>query len=199
MVQRAHAKVRYEGMALTHLDASTATVNGMAPIPLYDYNCTGNSTGTGNSDAVLGRADGSKYIDHTINIKGWQPTHGNGPCELSEGPNATPAMYVLPGPGTSAGTAGSTTPSLVELTVWYKPSDHYVVASAAGVADAKAKGYTQIDSLGFVWPPPAAEDASSRYGLPSLSKDDPLYISQDYWRGRVWTPMLQIVYWGLSE
>jgi glycogen debranching enzyme len=65
--------------------------------------------------------------------------------------------------------------------------------------DAKQKGYKRTASLGFVWPAPASAEASSRYGLPSLSKDDPLYISQDYWRGRVWTPMLQIVYWGLAE
>ena len=51
----------------------------------------------------------------------------------------------------------------------------------------------------YVWPPPAAADAVSRYGLPSMSKDDVTYIAQDYWRGRVWTPMLQLVYWGLAE
>ena len=62
-----------------------------------------------------------------------------------------------------------------------------------------ARGYEQVASLGYVWPPPGTANATSRYALPSLSKDDPLYISQDYWRGRAWAPMNMLVYWGLSR
>merc|ERR1711924_436045 len=100
-------------------------------------------------------------------------------------------MFVLPS------RAGPAAASMVELQLWYKPelSDHYVVGSAEGKADARAKGYTQILSLGYVWPPPASANATSRYGLPSLSKDDVYYISQDYWRGRIWSPMIQLVFW----
>ena len=83
--------------------------------------------------------------------------------------------------------------------MWYKPGDHYVVGNEDGIKDAQAKGYKRLLSLGFVWPPPASINASSRYGLPSLSKDDEYYISQDYWRGRIWTPMLQLVFWGLAQ
>ena len=36
-------------------------------------------------------------------------------------------------------------------------------------------------NLGFVYPPPGDVNAPSHFGLPSLTKDDPLYISQDYW------------------
>ncbi|MFW6189699.1 MAG: MGH1-like glycoside hydrolase domain-containing protein [Planctomycetota bacterium] len=35
--------------------------------------------------------------------------------------------------------------------------------------------------------------------LPSISRNDPGFEDQKYWRGRVWGPMNQIVYWGLLE
>ncbi|MGD2174316.1 MAG: trehalase family glycosidase [Candidatus Brocadiaceae bacterium] len=35
--------------------------------------------------------------------------------------------------------------------------------------------------------------------LPSISRNDPGFADQKYWRGRVWGPMNQIVYWGLRE
>lgn len=40
------------------------------------------------------------------------------------------------------------------------------------------------------------------WGLPSVSADDPAYMAVgqwNYWRGRVWGPMAQIVYWSLQE
>lgn len=51
----------------------------------------------------------------------------------------------------------------------------------------------------YVLPPPGSESLSSRFGLPSISKDDPAYSDQDYWHGRIWGPMVQLVYWGLRE
>lgn len=224
MVQRAHAKVRYEGMALSRVDSSTAIMGGVALVPLYNYNCTSNATTTtipliyeghhttatdaaGTAEDISATAANSVHhagtatattrtADHAVGPKGWVPQHGASHglvCVLADGPAALPAMWVLPQrTGAAAG-------SLVELKVWYKPGDHYTVASAGGVIDATAKGYVMVQSLGYVWPPPASANATSRYGLPSMAKDDVTYISQDYWRGRVWTPMLQLVYWGLSE
>jgi hypothetical protein len=89
MVQRAHAKLRYEGMAISRLDASTATIGGVAPIPLYDFNCThANSTTINDAGFTVG---GGGYVDHTIGPKGWTPSHGDGACTLSDGPDAKPA------------------------------------------------------------------------------------------------------------
>ena len=34
--------------------------------------------------------------------------------------------------------------------------------------------------------------------LPTISRDDPLYPKQDYWRGKVWTPVNWLVYQGLK-
>ena len=38
------------------------------------------------------------------------------------------------------------------------------------------------------------------WGLPSISADDPKYLSSNfvYWRGYVWGPMAQLVYWSLE-
>lgn len=35
--------------------------------------------------------------------------------------------------------------------------------------------------------------------LPSISKDNPTFIEQDYWRGRIWPPMNLLVYLGLQK
>jgi hypothetical protein len=35
--------------------------------------------------------------------------------------------------------------------------------------------------------------------LPSISRDDPAYPDQNYWRGRIWAPMNFLVYAGLCR
>jgi hypothetical protein len=35
--------------------------------------------------------------------------------------------------------------------------------------------------------------------LPSISRDDPAFADQNYWRGRIWAPMNFLVYWGLKQ
>jgi glycogen debranching enzyme len=35
--------------------------------------------------------------------------------------------------------------------------------------------------------------------MPSISRDDPAYPEQDYWRGRIWAPMNFLVYLGLRR
>jgi hypothetical protein len=101
-LSRAHVH-RYEGMALSRVDSSTATIGGVAPVPLYEYNCTNtNSSGIGNLRSRprgIARSDvGPKEptVDQTIGPKGWTPSHGDGPCTLADGADAKPAMFVLP-------------------------------------------------------------------------------------------------------
>jgi len=38
-----------------------------------------------------------------------------------------------------------------------------------------------------------------RYVLPSVSRDDPAFPDNDYWRGRIWAPMNYLVYMGLKR
>eukprot|EP00041_Stephanoeca_diplocostata_P022284 m.529731 g.529731 ORF g.529731 m.529731 type:complete len:1108 (+) comp22020_c0_seq2:118-3441(+) len=139
-------------------------------IPLHEYNCTG-----------------SRGVDFALGPVGWTPAPGSGSCVQIVGVH--PAMYVFKDPGSV----------LLALEQWYKSGDHYVVASDAGKADARAKNYTKVETLGYVYPPPGSSSVASRYGLPSISKDDADYKDQDYWHGRIWGPMVQLVYWGLEQ
>lgn len=41
------------------------------------------------------------------------------------------------------------------------------------------------------------EEFSGEYMLPSISRNDPAFKDQDYWRGRIWAPMNFLVYLGL--
>jgi len=163
------------------------------------YNCTG---ANGSTTSALGPA-------------GWAaPPEQGGPCVLAHGGEhgaqqsaqqsdlngdrhdnlhgAAAEMYLAAKPRVG---------DELELQWWYHPTQraHYFVASDAGVRDAAALGFRQEHGLGWVRPPPGHVNATSRYGLPAISRDDLTYIEQDYWRGRTWTPMIQIVYWALAE
>ena len=180
-VQRTHGKIRYEGMALSRVSSDVEKVYAAleaSPIPLYRYDCG------------IGLDNGS---DTTLAPASWSGRATlSSPATCIRNSSVGP-VWVLPK------RVGPAAASLVELAMWHKAGDHYVVGSADGVTDAEANNYTKVLSLGFVWPPPGSKNASSRYGLPSLTKDDVDYISQDYWRGRVWAPMIQLVYWGLAQ
>ena len=43
------------------------------------------------------------------------------------------------------------------------------------------------------------DELGGEYMLPSISRRDPAYPDQDYWRGRIWAPMNYLVYEALSE
>eukprot|EP00484_Ammonia_sp_Unknown_P027193 CAMPEP_0197053544 /NCGR_PEP_ID=MMETSP1384-20130603/27796_1 /TAXON_ID=29189 /ORGANISM="Ammonia sp." /LENGTH=144 /DNA_ID=CAMNT_0042486459 /DNA_START=144 /DNA_END=578 /DNA_ORIENTATION=+ len=46
---------------------------------------------------------------------------------------------------------------------------------------------------------PANQSDDCYWGLPSISKNDPAYQAQGYWRGYTWGPMAQLTYWSLDE
>lgn len=185
-VQRAGVKSRYEGMGIASLPEtgsadSSANVHGRELIPLFDYAC------------------GPHGTDLTMGPKDWKPAQG-GPCKIAKKTDphtkdfpAKASMYVYKTRG-----SGPSAADLVSLDLYYKRGDHYLVATDAGKADAAANGYSKVLSLGYVLPAPGTENATSRYGLPSISKDDKAYIDQNYWHGRIWSPMIQLVYWGLE-
>ena len=43
------------------------------------------------------------------------------------------------------------------------------------------------------------KEFAGEYIIPSISRDDPAYGDQDYWRGRIWAPMNFLVYLGLRN
>ena len=104
---------------------------------------------------------GSNFTDLTFGPAEWKPAVGTGgPCKLAAHPHAsgtpppdtTPpvAMYVL------SSRSGPSAADLVELEHWWKGdanfSDHYLVATPEGKADALEAGYKKVASRGFVWP-----------------------------------------------
>ena len=126
-----------------------------------------------------------------MNVFGWTPASGP-PCAVMDG--GAVAMYV------HRAKTGPSAADLIPLELWHTPGDHYLVASLAGISDARAGGYSKLATMGYVWPPPGSvPGVVSRYGLPSISKDDRDYVDQDYWHGRIWAPMVQLTYWGLSQ
>eukprot|EP00966_Prymnesium_polylepis_P333429 7388890-Prymnesium_polylepis.2 len=131
--------------------------NGPGLLTLYEYVC----------------GHGPNASDLTLGPPKWTPAHG-GPCEpVASAAAASPALYVY------ESRAGPAAADLVPLELFYKDGDHYAVASAAGKADAAALGYVWSETLGYVWPAPGTANATSRYPLPAISKDDPTYIEQN--------------------
>ena len=128
-----------------------------ALVAIYEYECPNTANASMGSDFVLGPA-------------GWKPQSPASPCPLW---STEPALYVAATRGSGPGAA-----DMLPLEVWWKPGDHYAVASAAGVADATSSGYKRLDLLGYVHPDPGSANASSRWGLPSISKDDETYTDQ---------------------
>merc|ERR1712187_139277 len=45
----------------------------------------------------------------------------------------------------------------------------------------------------------AGNSETCYWGLPSISADDPAFPPLGYWRGYVWGPMTQFVYWALQQ
>ena len=43
------------------------------------------------------------------------------------------------------------------------------------------------------------EELGGEFMLPSISRRDPAFPDQDYWRGRIWAPMNYLVYEALCE
>lgn len=44
-----------------------------------------------------------------------------------------------------------------------------------------------------------SDEIDGEFVLPSISRSDPAYKDQDYWRGRIWGPMNYLVYQELSD
>jgi len=176
-IKRFHSKLRFEGMAVTTTRCPKEEEQHEALVPIYEYVCPALNASLG-ADFALGPA-------------GWKPSTSPSPCPLW---SAKPALYAQSSRGTGAGAA-----DMVELTVWWREGDHYSVSSCAGALDAAKNGYKRLSTLGFVHPPPGTANASSRWGLPSISKDDSTYSDQDYWHGRIWAPMVQLTMWGLEQ
>ena len=184
-------RLAFEGVAL----ASPGSRSASELTALFTYECGANSTS--------GAANGT---NRAIAPAGWVASRG-GPCHQLERSaemwTFATADAAKPSPSAHPRSSSRRAPPalLRELELWYSAdaADFFALASDTSRAAAAAVGYEKVASLGFVWPPPGSADATARYPLPAVTKDDPSYIDQSYWRGRAWAPMIQIVYWALRQ
>lgn len=86
--------------------------------------------------------------------------------------------------------------SSLQLELWYNDilKDHRTCASESCKEDSKQNGYKFVRTECWVEPAP-----DCIYSMPSISRSDSSFNDNSYWRGRIWGPMVQLVYWGLRE
>jgi hypothetical protein len=87
--------------------------------------------------------------------------------------------------------------------------DYIACATSACAAAAAAANYTCLDvacaPLCFVFDAAADSVAAGvtalpcTYGGASIARADPAFTDNAYWRGRIWGPQLQILYWALQR
>ena len=95
--------------------------------------------------------------------------------------------------GSSSSTTNGAT---AQVDLWWNADskDHMTCVSDACRQAAKTANYTFVRDECLAWKSP-----SCVYALPSISRDDGAFGDNSYWRGRIWGPMVQLVYWGLQE
>jgi len=83
-----------------------------------------------------------------------------------------------------------------ELNHRYSPTSFYPMI-------AKISNTTQVNSLIINYLTNYREFCCDpkycQYGIPSISRSDPKFTDNDYWRGRVWAPMNFLTYLGLHQ
>ena len=87
-----------------------------------------------------------------------------------------------------------------EFCVRAKPKGMLAAADEARSGDASRAGDATGSSDAAVSEPGASqEDEGCPYAPPSISKSDPNYYDNSYWRGRIWGPLNLLLWMGLSE
>ena len=87
---------------------------------------------------------------------------------------------------------------MVPLDLYYSSErqDYQTCGTSACRADASPSlGYVHVRRQCYV----AQSAVSMPYALPSIARNDPAFGDQMYWRGRIWGPMVQLVYWALDR
>jgi putative isomerase len=87
-----------------------------------------------------------------------------------------------------------------ELTLWYsaKRGDYQTCGSASCLVDT-AQGYSRMGSLCYAFNGTGPEHMPCKYGGNSIVRSDEAFFDNVYWRGRIWGPHLQLLYWALQH
>ena len=86
------------------------------------------------------------------------------------------------------------------LTLWYSAArkDYQTCGSADCLADVK-DGYEARGTLCWAFNGTSADNLPCKFGGTSIARSDAAFFDNSYWRGRVWGPHIQLIYWGLAN
>lgn len=89
-------------------------------------------------------------------------------------------------------------PDMAKLDLWWSKSrkDFQTCGTDACHKDTHDTGYEFVGDLCAV---KSVNNLPCVYAMPSISRADPAFGDNSYWRGRIWGPMVQLVYWSLQE
>jgi putative isomerase len=88
-----------------------------------------------------------------------------------------------------------------ELSSWFSASrkDYQVCGSPNCLKDVQQSGYQFVSNLCFAYNGTGPENMPCKFGGCSISRNDPAFFDNSYWRGRIWGPHLALIYWGLKN
>jgi hypothetical protein len=103
--------------------------------------------------------------------------------------------WAAPPSSAAAGRVWNTT----RLTSWFSAErgDYQLCGTAACESDAAA--YKFVGALCYAFAGAAPADLPCKFGGNSIVRGDAAFFDNNYWRGRIWGPHLQLFYWALDN
>ena len=94
----------------------------------------------------------------------------------------------------------------VNLSLWYNAARQDYKACGSDSADTNTNGncfsdtgYAPRGTLCWAWSGQGAQNMPCRFGGNSIARGDAAFTDNDYWRGRIWGPHAQLMYWGMRR
>lgn len=134
-----------------------------------------------------------------------KPANGDGDNALTTDGTTPPAPgYALVGPEGTCFSAPPPSPSgwpTANLSLWYSSQreDYQTCGSPACLADVQGGTYTFVSHLCYGWDASSVDTLPCKFGGNSIERQDPSFFDNNYWRGRIWGPHLQLLFWSLRE
>ena len=86
-----------------------------------------------------------------------------------------------------------------KLTLWYSAAlKDYKTCGSAG-CETDSSGYVNAGVLCYAFDVSTPETMPCKFSGNSIARADAAFYDNNYWRGRIWGPHLQLLYWGLAN
>jgi len=88
-----------------------------------------------------------------------------------------------------------------QLSLWYSSvrKDYQTCGSPHCLKDTQDAHYTFVGNLCYAYNGTGPTNMPCKFGGNSIVRGDAAFFDNDYWRGRIWGPHLQLIYWALSN